>query len=146
VGRVLRIEGATASLEPGLEESLAAGDAFVRELLQRIDGHVVAEGTDAPEADAQIEAAPLGPEAESLDLEREGITSILWASGFRPDYSWIHLPLVDAQGWAIQERGVTRSPGLYVVGLNWMHKRKSALLCGVGEDAEHIVGHLVERG
>jgi putative flavoprotein involved in K+ transport len=146
VGRVLRIEGATASLEPGLEESLAAGDAFVRELLQRIDGHVVAEGTDAPEADAQIEAAPLGPEAESLDLEREGITSILWASGFRPDYSWIDLPLVDAQGWAIQERGVTRSPGLYVVGLNWMHKRKSALLCGVGEDAEHIVGHLVERG
>jgi len=132
--------------EPGLEASLVSGDAFVQELLHAIDGFITAEGLDAPRADEPTDAVVAEPDTEELDLESEGITSILWASGFRPDYSWIDLPLVDAQGWALQSRGVTAHPGLYVVGLNWLYKRKSAHLCGVGEDAEHVVRHLVERG
>jgi putative flavoprotein involved in K+ transport len=118
----------------------------VQELLQAIDGFITAEGLDAPGADDPTDAVVAEPDTEELDLESEGITSILWASGFRPDYSWIDLPLVDAQGWALQSRGVTAHPGLYAVGVNWLYKRKSALLCGVGEDAEHVVRHLVERG
>jgi putative flavoprotein involved in K+ transport len=145
VGRVARIDGAKVSFEPGLEKNLAFGDDFVAQLLQAIDGFVSAEGLDAPEAKEPLDAVVPETGTEAFDLGAEGITSILWASGFRPDYSWIELPLADAQGWAVQERGVTRHPGLYVVGLNWLYKRKSALLCGVGEDAEHIVSHLVER-
>lgn len=145
VGRVARIEGSTVSFERGLEENLAFGDAFAAELLQAIDGYVAAAGVDAPPADDPSETAMPETETGELDLAAEGITSILWASGFRPDYSWIDLPLADAQGWAVQERGVTRHPGLYVVGLNWLYKRKSALLCGVGEDAEHMVSHLAGR-
>ena len=146
VGRVARIDGTSVRFEPGLEASLVSGDAFVQELLHAIDGFITAEGLDAPRADEPTDAVVAEPDTEELDLESEGITSILWASGFRPDYSWIDLPLVDAQGWALQSRGVTAHPGLYVVGLNWLYKRKSALLCGVGEDAEHVVRHLVERG
>jgi putative flavoprotein involved in K+ transport len=145
VGRVARIERSTAFFEHGLEESLTFGDAFAAELLQAIDGYVASAGLDAPPAHRAPEMVVPEEETESLDLAAEGITSILWASGFRPDYSWIDLALTDAQGWAVQERGVTAHPGLYVVGLNWLYKRKSALLCGVGEDAEHIVGHLVSR-
>ena len=69
-------------------------------------------------------------------MASSGITSILWATGFRPDLSWIDLPLTDEQGWPKHRRGVTEFPGLYFVGLHWLHKRKSSLLLGVGEDAE----------
>ena len=110
-----------------------------------IDEHVASEGLDAPEQDEHRESSPPPVEPDELDLGAAGITSILWASGFRPAYSWIELPLVADDGWAVQERGVTRHPELYLVGLNWLHKRKSALFCGVGEDAEHVVAHLVGR-
>ena len=145
VGRVARIEGPTVFFEPGLGESLSFGDAFVAEIEQTIDEHITREGLDAPEAGPA--RGPWSPvvETEELDLRAAGITTILWATGFRPDYSWVDLPLVDGDGWAVQERGVTGYPGLYVIGLNWLHKRKSALLCGVGEDAEQVARHLAAR-
>jgi putative flavoprotein involved in K+ transport len=68
---------------------------------------------------------------------------VLWANGFRPDYGWISLPVFDRAGWPVQVRGVTEVPGLYFVGVHWLHKRKSALLLGVGEDAEHVVSTIV---
>ncbi|MGH3078775.1 MAG: flavin-containing monooxygenase [Gaiellaceae bacterium] len=145
VGRVARIDGSRVSFEPGLGENLAFGNAFVADLERMIDEHVAHEGLDAPAPEELPEAPPPPVEAAELDLAAAGVTSILWASGFRPDYSWIELPLVDGDGWAVQERGVTRHPGLYVVGLNWLHKRKSALFCGVGEDAAHVVAHLSGR-
>ncbi len=64
------------------------------------------------------------------------------AKPLRAALIWIDLPLFDAQGWPVHERGVTAFPGLAFVGLHWLHKRKSALLMGVGEDAEHVVSHL----
>jgi putative flavoprotein involved in K+ transport len=145
VGHVARIDGSTVSFAPGLEESLAFGEAFVAELEQTIDEYVAREGLDVPETDAPREPWPPVVETDELDLGAAGVTTILWATGFRPDYSWVDLPLVDGDGWAVQERGVTDHPGVYVVGLNWLHKRKSALLCGVGEDAEHVVAHLAAR-
>jgi putative flavoprotein involved in K+ transport len=69
---------------------------------------------------------------------------VLWASGFRPDLSWIDLPLADAQGWPRQADGLTEFPGLACVGLQWLRKRKSALLFGVGEDAECVVDGLAD--
>ena len=143
-GRIARIDGSRVSFAPGLEESLAFGDEFVAELEQAIDGYIAGVGLDAPAPEEPDASFPVVEEAE-LDLVDAEIGSILWATGFRPDYSWVDLPLVDADGWAVQERGVTGHPGLYVVGLNWLHKRKSALLCGVGEDAEHVVAHLAAR-
>jgi putative flavoprotein involved in K+ transport len=67
---------------------------------------------------------------------------VLWATGYRPDFGWIDVPLFDEHGWPVQERGVTASRGLYFVGVHWLHKRKSSLFLGVGEDAEHVVSHL----
>jgi putative flavoprotein involved in K+ transport len=146
VGRIAALEGSRAILQPGLAESLASGDAFVQELTGGIDAYIEAEGLDAPEPEPAGAAPARVDELSELDLAAAGVTSILWATGFRPDYSWLDLPLADEDGWPVQERGVTPHPGLYVVGLNWLHKRKSALFLGVGEDAEHVVEHLVRRG
>jgi putative flavoprotein involved in K+ transport len=69
-------------------------------------------------------------------------TTVIWASGYKFDSSMIHLPVRDADGYPIQTRGITEYPGLYLLGLPWLHSRKSGLLYGGGEDA-HVVSHLL---
>jgi putative flavoprotein involved in K+ transport len=74
------------------------------------------------------------------------VTNVIWCTGFRPNYDWIRLPVTDANGWPIQTRGVVSSvPGLYVVGLPFLHSAASALLGGVGRDAAHVVNQMRSR-
>jgi putative flavoprotein involved in K+ transport len=145
VGRLAAIDGAIVRFEPGVEKSLASGDSFAAEIMRGIDGFIAAHGLDAPEAEERDRGPAPVTDTPELDFGRDGVTTVLWASGFRPDYSWIGLHVADGYGWPIQQRGVSAHPGLYFVGVNWLHKRKSALFCGVGEDAEHVVSRLVER-
>jgi putative flavoprotein involved in K+ transport len=144
VGRVQGFRGDTALLGRGLAETLAGSDEFVAELTRRIDAYVEATGLECPAAEPPDDPGAIA-ERDELDLRAERIGTILWANGFRPDLSWIDLPLQDEHGWPVQERGVTGYPGLYFVGLNWLHKRKSALFLGVGEDAEHVAGQIAAR-
>jgi putative flavoprotein involved in K+ transport len=145
LGRLAGVDGPLARFAPGVEETLAAGDAFVDELTTGIDRYLAGAGADAPAAEERDRGPSPLADVEEIDLREHGITTILWASGFRPDYRWIDLDVTDEYGWPVQEKGVSRHPGLYFVGVNWLHKRKSALFCGVGEDAEHVVSHLVGR-
>ncbi|MGH3066196.1 MAG: flavin-containing monooxygenase [Gaiellaceae bacterium] len=145
VGRLEGVDGTRALLGPGVEETLAAGDQFAAERMRDIDRYVDERGLDAPAAEPRDSGPSPVADTPELDLRESGIQSILWATGFRPDYSWIGLGVSDEHGWPIQRRGVSPHEGLYFVGVNWLYKRKSALFCGVGEDAEHVVSHLVER-
>lgn len=144
LGRLQGFQSATAQLAPGLEETLAWGDEFAATFRRRVDEYVRTSGIDAPEPEPEEEPLAV-PEIAELDLRAVGIGTILWANGYRPDLSWIHLPLADPNGWPVQRRGVTDFRGLYFVGVHWLHKRKSALFLGVGEDAEHVVSHLATR-
>jgi putative flavoprotein involved in K+ transport len=80
-----------------------------------------------------------------LDLQSAGISTIIWASGFKLDFSWVQLPVFDQTGYPVHQRGVTALPGLYFLGLNWLYKRKSALLYGVGEDAAFIASAISQK-
>ena len=72
--------------------------------------------------------------------------NVIWCTGFQPDYDWIHLPVVGADGWPVHTRGVVPSvPGLYVIGLPFLHSAASALLGGVGRDAAHLVDQMRRR-
>lgn len=144
LGRLSGVEGSRASFAGDLEENLAWGDEFAADILGKLDEHIAATGADAPEGD-RLETRSPPPPIETLDLRDAGITTILWSNGFRPSYDWIELPVFDEYGWPVQQRGVTGEPGLYFVGVHWLHKRKSSLLFGVGEDAEHVVAHLTAR-
>ena len=81
-------------------------------------------------------------EVNSLDLAKENIRTIVWATGYVYDYGWLTLPVFDELGRPAQERGVTRIPGLCFLGLHWMHTFKSGLLAGVGSDAEYQADHM----
>ena len=81
-------------------------------------------------------------EVEYLDLRRENIAAIVWATGYDYDYDWLQAPVLDAQGLPLQRRGITQVPGLHFLGLHWMHTFKSGLFSGVGSDAEYLAEHI----
>jgi putative flavoprotein involved in K+ transport len=134
VGRLEGFRGATALFADDLAANIAKGLEFEAQLRQGFDEHA---GLAPQPAAAE---APRLPEIRELDLAEVG--AIVWATGFRPDYGWIELPVLDASGRPLHRRGLTDFPGLAFVGMHWLHKRKSSLFIGVGEDAEHVVAQL----
>ena len=80
-----------------------------------------------------------------LDLEEAGIGSVIWATGYRFDYDWVDLPILDGAGAPVQTRGVTGCPGIFFLGLHWMHTFKSGQFSFVDEDAAYIADHLLQR-
>jgi putative flavoprotein involved in K+ transport len=144
VGRVESVSGHTVRIGDGLAESLAAGDEFVASFRRRVDETVAAHGLDVPEREPDEPPVPV-PVVDRLDLRREGVTTVLWANGFRPDHFWIDGVETDEQGWPVHDRGVSPVDGLFFVGLHWLRKRKSSLFVGVGEDAEYVVSRLALR-
>lgn len=128
-----------------LEKNIQDGDATFAEFRNLFEQHAQASGMDFPE-DEDIESAksssvPLTNE-RTLDLVARGITTVLWCTGYKVDFSWLHLPLLDGYGVPIQKRGVTNCPNAYFLGLHWMHKFKSGVLWGVGEDAEYLAQYM----
>ena len=78
-----------------------------------------------------------------LDLGSGEIAAIVWATGFRPDYGWLHVPVCDAKGQLNHEGGVVDSPGLYALGLPVLRRRKSTFIYGIEDDAREVIDHLV---
>jgi putative flavoprotein involved in K+ transport len=130
-----------------LGESVAAADHKLQRLLARIDRFTKMEGLEdlvpAPEPLIPIR---LGPAPTSVDLKAEGIGTVIWATGYARRYPWLKIPVLDDWGEIIHRGGVTSSPGLVVLGLRFLRRRKSSFIDGVGRDAEelasHILGHL----
>ena len=142
VGRVTAAGDGTLALAADLSENLRKADEFAESLLAQLDVAVAKLGLSLP-PDENVRgigaAVPheLDPIRE-FKLRDAGITSIIWATGYQFDFSWIQLPVFDAAGYPVQHRGVTAVRGLYFVGLEWLYKAKSGLLLGVGEDAAYI--------
>ena len=80
-----------------------------------------------------------------LDLDRAGVRSVVWATGYRLDFSWVELPVLDEWRYPKHARGVTTIPGLYAVGLPWLYSEPSSVFAGVGADAAQIVEHLAQH-
>ena len=140
LGHMKNAQGYAVQFVPDLKENLHKVDQFVLELKQKIDNLIIEQNIEAEETPEQIEMKN-GYEAEiieELDLKAEGINAVIWATGYKYDFSWVDFPILDQDGYPIQDRGVSEVPGLYFLGLHFMYKRRSGLLWGVGEDAAHI--------
>jgi putative flavoprotein involved in K+ transport len=147
LGRLLDADGQKVRLAPDLKENLAKTERFEADLLNGIDRFVEQSGMDAspPDRAAELRDGYEQEEPTELDLKAAGVKTIVWAHGFGFDFSWVRLPVFDSYGYPVQSQGVTDHPGLYFLGLNWLHSRKSALFCGVGEDAAHVAAHIATR-
>jgi putative flavoprotein involved in K+ transport len=130
-------------LAPDLYETLAKVDQFEVDTLKMIDEYIDRTSSLAPvEAIVQLRDGYQQPLITELDLEANGIASVLWATGYTFDFRIVQLPVLDAAGYPIHRRGVTRYQGLYFLGLPWLHTRGSGILYGVGEDAGFIAAHI----
>lgn len=147
LGHMEDAQGSIVRFAPDLKDSLAYTDEAAAEFKRGVDKFIDKADIEAPPvpADAGPKDGYEAPIVRELDLQAEGISTIIWATGYTFDFSWVDLPIWDEYGYPRQERGVTERPGLYFVGLHWMHTIESGLLAGVGEDAAYVVNHLVRR-
>jgi putative flavoprotein involved in K+ transport len=142
VGRFVGAEGSIVRFADDLAASVDFGDARWAEVRGFIDACCAKAGMPRPAYDIP---PPMRIKTRAeLDLAREGISTVIWTSGYRPEYNWVRLPVFDEMGFPIQVDGRTSVPGLYFVGVHWMRKNKSAILYGVGEDAEIVARQIVE--
>ena len=141
-GRLEGFAGRHALFADDLIEHVRDADRRLLRGLARIDSYIEATGCAALAPDPPP-ALRLGPGPASVDLARE-IRTIVWATGFRRAYPWLHVPVLDADGDLVHDAGVTPAPGLFAVGLRFQRTRKSHLIGGVGSDAECIAGAILD--
>jgi putative flavoprotein involved in K+ transport len=149
VGRVISVADETVALDRSANDILTEADnsyaqfiTLARDLASTGLEDQLAEDVDHLTSDAVSQAVE---PVRSINLNREGIATVVWATGYRYDYDWVHAPVFDTNRQPVQQRGITACPGLYFLGLHWMHTFKSGLLSGVGVDAEHLAQHLKRR-
>jgi putative flavoprotein involved in K+ transport len=143
-GRLTAADGDRVTFAPDLPTTTALADHRLRRLLGRIDAvadHLGAEPVrENVVRPARTEDAPV-----RLDLRARGISTVVWATGYRRAHPWLHLPVVDADGDVVHDAGRTDVPGLYVVGAAWQTRRSSALLGGVRHDAALVTADIAAR-
>src|SRR4029077_19398796 len=144
VGRWAGVRDGRALFSGGLRNVCSLADLKLERLLDLFDEWARTDGGDAgavaPERFEPTEAAQSTRLA--LDLRSGEIRAIVWATGFRPDYGWLDVPVVDAKGHLNHEGGVVDSPGLYALGLPVLRRRRSTFMCGIEDDAREVIGHL----
>jgi putative flavoprotein involved in K+ transport len=146
VGRTNAYRDGVLTFAEDLCENIAKGDANYLSVLDEADAYVEKNGLDLP---PEPEARHIGPDPEcmtnpilELDLAEAGITAIIWATGFAVDYGWLDVDTFDDQGKPIHQRGVSREPGVYFVGLPWLSRRGSSFIWGVWHDAKFIADQI----
>jgi putative flavoprotein involved in K+ transport len=144
VGRWASVRDGVALFSGGLRNVCSLADLKMNRLLAGFDEWAQTSGSDA-EVDPQERFAPTEPPSSprwQLDLRSGEIRTILWATGFRPDYRWLDVPVLDAKGHLRHDGGVVDSPGLYALGLPVLRRRRSTFLCGIEDDAREVTGEL----
>ena len=145
-GRLTWTDGSIVGFARDLGHTLTAADARMRRVLTEIDTHIDATGLTTEVLDAEHPSAIVVDQRhDRIDLADRGITTVLWATGHRRTYPWLHVPVLDAAGEIRQRRGRTPVPGLYVLGQRFQHYRNSNFIDGVGRDAAAVAEHLARR-
>jgi putative flavoprotein involved in K+ transport len=144
VGRWAAVRDGSALFSGGLRNMFSLADLKMVRLLDTFDEWAAASGRDAEVGAPERFAPTRVPESTRLQLDlRSGeIRAIVWATGFRPDYGWLDVPVVDAKGQLRHEGGAVGSPGLYALGLPVLRRRKSTFIYGIEDDAREVTGPL----
>jgi putative flavoprotein involved in K+ transport len=151
LGRVLGGQNGALSIANDLALNLARGDASFADFTRQADEYAVRQRLDLPPCESRNyvlhDPKDVTDPILILDIANAGISTIIWANGFRYDFDWIDLPIFADETSScgrvpMHRRGITAVPGVYFLGLPWLYKLKSAFLNGVGEDAEYLAAHI----
>jgi len=144
MGRVFDADERRVSFCDDLERNVDAAEQKLERVLANIDRFIdvtlmAADARDRRKA-IKVSAAPT-----ELDLRDAGISTVLWATGYRRQYPWLNVPVLNIRGEIIHDGGVTDAPGVYALGLNFQRTRKSSFIDGVGEDACALAAHITRN-
>ena len=146
VGRTESFLDGTLSFADDASMNIAAGDKNYADMLDAADAYVLASGLDLPlEPEARKawpEPSSLSNPLRSLNLADENVTTIIWATGYKQDFSWLKVDAFDEKGAPIHQRGVSKEPGVYFLGLPWQSRRGSTFLWGVWHDAKFVADQI----
>jgi putative flavoprotein involved in K+ transport len=144
VGRLSAVRDGRALFSGGLRNLFSLADLKMERLLDAFDEWALARAHGVDVGDVERFEPTRAPASSRLQLNlRSGeIRTIVWATGFRPDYGWLHVPVVDEKGYLRHEGGVVSSPGMYALGLPVLRRRKSSFIHGVEDDARELIDHL----
>lgn len=149
VGLTKGFDNGVVSFEANLAENIARGDENYLALLDAADAYIARNGLNLPEEPQAREILPdpqcLTQPLLELDLAKAGVSTIIWATGYSVDYSWLQVDAFKDNGKPKHQRGVSSEPGVYFVGLPWLSRRGSAFIWGVWHDAKHIADHIVKQ-
>ena len=149
VGITNSFKDGVMTFAPDLAANIAVGDENYLSVLKQADAFTAKYGLDLPEEPEAytIDADPacVTDPILSLDMAEAGITSIVWATGYALDYGWLKVDVFDDKGKPIHQRGVSKEPGLYFVGLPWLQKRGSSFIYGVWHDAKYLADHIFKQ-
>jgi putative flavoprotein involved in K+ transport len=144
-GRLTGVEGGALTFAPTLTEYLDHADSVMESIKNDIDGYIERAGIEAP---TEARYTPVWvPEEEpaALDLEAAGISTVVWATGFRADYRWVEVGVFDGSGHPTHHAGETDVPGLYFLGLPWLTTWGSGRFAGIARDAAHVTERIAAR-
>lgn len=149
VGTVQSGQGGVVHFADDLRHNIQKGDENYLGLLRAADAYIENNGLDLPVEETAYDL-PDDPDClitplSSIDLARERVTTIIWATGFRPNFNWISLDIFEKNGFPRHQRGVSEVDGLYFLGLPWLTCRGSSFIWGVWHDAKSIAGHIANR-
>lgn len=146
LGRTESYADGKLSLAADLQKNVAGGDANYAEMLDAADAYAARMGLDLPQDPQAREVWPdpdcLRHPVQFIDLRQEGITSIIWATGYRQDFDWLKVDAFDGKGAPIHQRGVSVESGVYFLGLPWQSRRGSTFLWGVWHDAKFVADQI----
>lgn len=145
-GSVADMDGTVIRFLPDLERNLDDADKSYLGIREMIDAYIARMGIDAPPAPAFAKLWRPAQEIAAIDAAQEGITSVLWCIGFRPDYRWLQIDCLDDRGRPIHQRGISTVDGLYFLGLGWLHTWGSGRFLSVADDADHVVRRICDAG
>jgi putative flavoprotein involved in K+ transport len=144
-GRLLGVEGPELVFADDLAANLDAADATADRIKDAIDRYIGARGLEAPTESRYTPVwEPASGHANQAALAQSQLNTIVWATGFHSDWSWVKVPAFDGSGYPTHRRGVTTVPGLYVLGLPWLHTWGSGRFAGIDRDARHVSEQVTE--
>ena len=144
VGRLVGVRGHTGQCSGSFANACTSADLTLGRLLDHFDQHAAGHGLDA-ELGAPHRPSPTSVGQPPLEVDLRSIGTVVWATGFRPSYPWLDDRLLDAKGGLVHDGGVLPVPGMYVLGLPFLRRRKSSFLDGVGPDAIELATHLAHH-
>jgi putative flavoprotein involved in K+ transport len=150
LGRLLDVDDNVIILGEDAADNVQFGDELSKLLKDGVDSYLAQANIEPPPLEEDLADLP-DPEGKCasplrwLNLSDANVSTIIWATGFTGDFSWIHLPVLDGESQPIHKRGISAVPGLYFIGFPWLNSRKSGIIYGIAEDASYIANTISKQ-